>query len=91
MSPSHYDVVSAPPECWTSDPFILTGRNGYLYARGVTDNKGPIIAVACATAELLRRRALGLDLVFLVEGEEECGSAGFEQAVKQHKVCFSFC
>jgi acetylornithine deacetylase/succinyl-diaminopimelate desuccinylase-like protein len=91
MSFSHYDVISAPLEGWTSDPFTLTGRNGYLYARGVTDNKGPIMAVACAAAELLRRRALGLDLVFLIEGEEECGSAGFGQAVRKHKVCFGWC
>ncbi|KAF8073641.1 hypothetical protein FPV67DRAFT_1605948 [Lyophyllum atratum] len=81
----HYDVIPAPAEGWDSDPFTLTGRNGYLYGRGVTDDKGPIIAIACAAAELLSRRALGLDLVFLIEGEEECGSAGFGQAVKKYK------
>ncbi|GLB38271.1 putative zn-dependent exopeptidase [Lyophyllum shimeji] len=82
----HYDVIPAPAEGWDSDPFILTGRNGYLYGRGVTDDKGPIIAVACAAAELLSRRALGLDLVFLIEGEEECGSAGFARTVKKYKA-----
>ncbi|TFK40678.1 hypothetical protein BDQ12DRAFT_679847 [Crucibulum laeve] len=81
----HYDIISAPAKGWTSDPFKLTGRNGYLYGRGVTDNKGPIMAVACAAAELLSRRALEVDLVFLVEGEEECGSTGFDEAVKKHK------
>ncbi|KAH9480318.1 putative di- and tripeptidase DUG2 [Psilocybe cubensis] len=75
----HYDVIPAPPEGWHSDPFILTGRNGYLYGRGATDNKGPIIAVACAAADLLSRRALEVDLVFLIEGDEECGSKGFKQ------------
>lgn len=64
----------------------MTGRNGYLYGRGVTDDKGPIIAVACAAAELLTRRALGIDLIFLIEGEEECGSVGFGEAFKKHKV-----
>jgi di- and tripeptidase len=44
------------------------------------------MAVACAAAELLRRRALGLDLVFLIEGEEEAGSTGFADAVRKHKV-----
>lgn len=81
----HYDVISAPPTGWDSDPFVLTGRNGYLYGRGVTDDKGPILAVACAAADLLSRRALGLDIVFLIEGEEECGSIGFREAVKRHK------
>ncbi|EIW59658.1 Zn-dependent exopeptidase [Trametes versicolor FP-101664 SS1] len=81
----HYDVISARPTGWTSDPFTLTGRNGYLYGRGATDNKGPIMAVACAAADLLARRALGVDLVLLVEGEEEAGSGGFAEAVKRHK------
>ncbi|KAJ7695752.1 hypothetical protein B0H17DRAFT_1055463 [Mycena rosella] len=81
----HYDVISAPPEGWDSDPFHMTGRNGYLYGRGVTDNKGPILAVACAVAHLLATRALGVDVVFLIEGEEECGSTGFGDAVRKHK------
>lgn len=82
----HYDVISAPPEGWATDPFIVSGHNGYLYGRGVTDDKGPIMAVACAAAELLQNRALGVDLVFLIEGEEETGSAGFIDAIKEHKV-----
>jgi di- and tripeptidase len=82
----HYDVIAAPPSGWNSHPFTLTGENGYLYGRGATDNKGPIMAVACAAAELLRRRALGVDLVLLIEGEEESGSSGFRDAVKKLKV-----
>ncbi|KAJ3751466.1 WD40-repeat-containing domain protein [Lentinula detonsa] len=73
----HYDVIPAPPEEWNSDPFTLDGRNGYLYGRGVTDYKGPIIAIAFAAAELLYRRSLAVDVVFLVEGQEECGSINF--------------
>ncbi|KAF8798830.1 Zn-dependent exopeptidase [Phlegmacium glaucopus] len=82
----HYDVISAMPHGWTSPPFSLTGRNGYLYGRGVTDNKGPIIAIACAAADLLARRALEVDLIFLIEGEEEIGSVGFKDAVQRHKA-----
>ncbi|EPQ54686.1 glutathione degradosome [Gloeophyllum trabeum ATCC 11539] len=81
----HYDVISAYPEGWTSDPFVLSGRNGYLYGRGVTDNKGPVIAAASAAAELLSKRALGVDLIFLVEGEEEAGSRGFAETVRRNK------
>ncbi|KAJ7750951.1 hypothetical protein DFH07DRAFT_961172 [Mycena maculata] len=81
----HYDVISAPSDGWDSDPFHMAGRNGYLYGRGVTDNKGPILAVACAVAHLLATRALAVDVVFLIEGEEECGSTGFGDAVRRHK------
>jgi acetylornithine deacetylase/succinyl-diaminopimelate desuccinylase-like protein len=52
----------------------------------VTDDKGPIIATACAAADLLSRRALEVDLVFLIEGEAESGSVGFKDAVQKHKV-----
>jgi di- and tripeptidase len=81
----HYDVISAPSEGWDTDPFTLTGMNGYLYGRGVSDDKGPILAVACAAAELLVQRALGLDLVLLIEGEEEVGSVGFGETVRKYK------
>ncbi|KAH9924603.1 Zn-dependent exopeptidase [Epithele typhae] len=81
----HYDVISALPDGWDSDPFALTGKNGYLYGRGATDNKGPIMAIACAAADLLARRALDIDLVLLIEGEEEAGSGGFAETVKRHK------
>lgn len=44
------------------------------------------MAAACAAADLLRKRALGVDLVFLIEGEEEVGSTGFIDAVLAYKV-----
>ncbi|KIK56110.1 hypothetical protein GYMLUDRAFT_47327 [Collybiopsis luxurians FD-317 M1] len=81
----HYDVFPAPPQGWITDPFLLDGRNGYLYGRGVTDNKGPIIAAAFAAAQLLYGRSLGVDVVFLVEGQEECGSANFSRTVEKYK------
>lgn len=87
----HYDVISAPnlnTAPWRFPPFTLTGVNGYLYGRGVSDNKGPIIAAACAVATLLARRALECDVVFLIEGEEEAGSGGFAESVRAYKVCF---
>ncbi|KZS96118.1 glutathione degradosome [Sistotremastrum niveocremeum HHB9708] len=81
----HYDVIPAPKEGWDSDPFDAVGTNGYIYGRGVTDNKGPILAAACAASNLLRQRKLDLDLVMLIEGEEEAGSMGFAEAVKANK------
>jgi di- and tripeptidase len=82
----HYDVQPVGEKDWESDPWTLTGRNGYLYGRGVTDNKGPILAVACAAAELRQRRELDVDLVMLIEGEEEAGSRGFADAVRRNKA-----
>lgn len=52
----------------------------------MSDNKGPILAVACAAAALRQRRELDIDLVMLIEGEEEAGSKGFAPAVRRHKV-----
>lgn len=81
----HYDVQPVGEKDWESEPWHLTGRDGYLYGRGVTDNKGPIMAVACAAASLQQRRELDVDLVMLIEGEEEAGSRGFADAVRKHR------
>ena len=83
----HYDVVGADnnqPK-WRTDPFHLTSVDGYLYGRGVSDNKGPILAAVYAAADLVRRKALGCDVVFVIEGEEESGSQGFERAIRENK------
>lgn len=87
---SHYDVIAAPSpppstSSWQTNPFTLTGINGYLYGRGVTDNKGPILASACAVATLAARGELDVDVVFLIEGEEEAGSGGFGESVAKYK------
>ncbi|KAK4046917.1 hypothetical protein OIO90_006399 [Microbotryomycetes sp. JL221] len=83
----HYDVVSATePSAWSnSDPFRLLGKDGWLYGRGVTDNKGPILAVAGAASELKAQGKLDVDVVMLIEGEEESGSEGFREAVRDFK------
>ncbi|KAK4968100.1 hypothetical protein LTR66_000527 [Elasticomyces elasticus] len=83
----HYDVVAAEDEQgkWLTDPFTMEGINGYLYGRGTSDNKGPIMAAIFACAELMAEQALGSDIVFLIEGEEECGSRGFAELVRKHK------
>jgi di- and tripeptidase len=82
----HYDVIPAPlGHGWNTDPFELTGLNGYLYGRGVSDNKGPILAALFAAGELLQSGHLQSDIVFLIEGEEESGSRGFAATVQKHK------
>ena len=51
----------------------------------MTDNKGPILAALYAAADLARQKSLRCDVVFLIEGEEESGSQGFHETVRQHK------
>ncbi|QDS72330.1 hypothetical protein FKW77_007817 [Venturia effusa] len=83
----HYDVIPADDEQgkWICKPFQMEGINDYLYGRGTSDNKGPIMAAIFAVAELVAQKALDSDIIFLIEGEEESGSRGFEQAVKTNK------
>lgn len=83
----HYDVIAAEnvTNDWIIDPFAMEGINGYVYGRGVSDNKGPVLAALYAVAELVTEQALDSDVVFLIEGEEESGSRGFEDAVRKHK------
>ena len=85
----HYDVVAADNKKGTwvgGDPFQMEGRNGYLYGRGVSDNKGPILAALFAVTDLMEAKALENDVVFLIEGEEEAGSRGFPETVRQNKA-----
>ncbi|KAL8988887.1 MAG: hypothetical protein Q9177_002106 [Variospora cf. flavescens] len=83
----HYDVVPADDKqrLWASDPFEMRGLNGYLYGRGVSDNKGPVLAAIFAAAELVAEKTLSSDVVFLIEGEEECGSRGFQEVIQKNK------
>ena len=83
----HYDVIAAENEKgnWDTDPFDMQGVDGFLYGRGVSDNKGPLLAALFAVADLVAEQALTSDIVFLIEGEEECGSRGFVEAVRKHK------
>ena len=83
----HYDVVAAEnwEQRWDTNPFEMHGLNGYLYGRGVSDNKGPIMAALYAVADIVAGEGLSSDIVFLIEGEEESGSRGFQQAIKENK------
>ncbi|KAF7729747.1 hypothetical protein EC973_003825 [Apophysomyces ossiformis] len=87
----HYDVISAGDEnCqWNTEPFRLTGKNGYLYGRGTSDNKGPMLACIFAVHDLLKEGLLDVNVIFLIEGEEESGSVGLYEAVEKNKALFT--
>ena len=79
----HYDVQPPDPlERWTSPPFDPVIRNERLYARGVSDDKGPLlIPILAVEAFLQLRGTLPVNLKFLIEGEEESGSPHFQPTV----------
>ena len=70
----HFDVQPpAPLELWESPPFELEERDGWLYARGIADDKGQLYTLLKA-AELLRgENALPVNLRVACDGEEEIG------------------
>jgi acetylornithine deacetylase/succinyl-diaminopimelate desuccinylase-like protein len=69
----HYDVQPADPTArWETPPFEPTIRDGRIYARGASDNKGPMyVNVAALDALLSTDGTLPVNLRFVVEGEEE--------------------
>ena len=73
----HYDVQPPEPlDEWISPPFEPTVRDGKLYARGSVDDKGQLyLHLKAVEAHLKTRGALPVNVVFLIEGEEEIGSA----------------
>ena len=83
----HYDVQPEDPVAlWVSPPFTPTLRDGRLYARGASDDKGPLlIPIAVAEAFFAVRARLPLNVKFMLEGEEEIGSRHLEAFVAAHR------
>ena len=82
---AHYDVQPPDPvSAWDSPPFEPTERDGRLYARGVSDDKGPMMVALTAIAALVATGGLRVNLRLLLEGEEECGSANLDAFVTEH-------
>lgn len=79
----HYDVQPADPlEEWLSPPFEPEIRNGNIYARGATDDKGQTWILVKAVEWLMKRDGkLPVNVRFLIEGEEECGGEAIERYV----------
>jgi acetylornithine deacetylase/succinyl-diaminopimelate desuccinylase-like protein len=83
----HYDVQPPDPLGeWISPPFEPTRRNGNLYARGATDDKGQMLThVKSAEAWLKGEGKLPVQLKFLIEGEEEVGSKNLADLVSANR------
>jgi acetylornithine deacetylase/succinyl-diaminopimelate desuccinylase-like protein len=85
---NHYDVQPPEPlELWTSPPFEATRRDGKVFGRGVSDDKGHLVSRLLAIDALLATRGeLPCRVKFVIEGEEEVGSVhlpGFVRANRE--------
>ena len=72
----HYDVQPPDPlDLWDSPPFEPILKDGYVFARGATDNKGQILSHIIGIQETLEKNGdLPVNVDLVVEGEEEVGS-----------------
>jgi acetylornithine deacetylase/succinyl-diaminopimelate desuccinylase-like protein len=79
----HYDVQPPEPlDLWRTPPFQPTVSDDRLYARGASDDKGPLlIPIVVAEAFLAARSRLPVKLAFVIEGEEEVGSEHLDDAL----------
>jgi len=70
----HVDVQPPDPlELWESEPFALEERDGWLYGRGVVDDKGQLYMLARAAADLAAAGELQVNVRFACDAEEETG------------------
>ncbi|HXG87204.1 MAG TPA: dipeptidase [Vicinamibacterales bacterium] len=83
----HYDVQPVDPlNLWTSPPFEATVRDGEIYARGSVDDKGQVFMhFKAVEAHIKQHGRLPVNMKFLIEGEEEVGSANLDNFIKAHK------
>ena len=83
----HYDVQPVDPvNLWTSPPFEATVRDGNLFARGSSDDKGQVfIHLKAVEACMKNGGSLPINIKMLIEGEEEVGSANLEKFVEEHR------
>ncbi len=91
----HFDVQPpAPLELWESDPFSPEVRDGWLYARGVADDKGQLWALIRAALDLSRAGALPVDVRFVLDCEEEVGGTSIvdylEETAGAARACVIF-
>jgi acetylornithine deacetylase/succinyl-diaminopimelate desuccinylase-like protein len=84
---NHYDVQPPEPlELWETPPFEPSLRNGKLYGRGVSDDKGHIVSRLFAIDSILATSGeLPCNIKFIIEGEEETASVNLYKFVKDNQ------
>lgn len=84
---NHYDVQPADADQpWTTDPFTLDIRDGYMYGRGVDDDKGHITARLTAVQRYQQtHQDLPVNIIFIVEGAEESASVDLEKYLSKYQ------
>ncbi|MEK6220754.1 MAG: M20/M25/M40 family metallo-hydrolase, partial [Chloroflexota bacterium] len=88
---NHYDVQPEDPiDLWDSEPFKLAQKDGKLFARGISDDKGHLVSRLFALDALLADNdELPCNLKFLIEGEEEIGSINLPPFLKENAEKFA--
>jgi len=83
----HFDTQPVDPlNLWTNPPFEPTLRDGRIYARGVSDNKGGVfLSITAIDAQIKTTGKLPVNVKFLIEGQEEIGSPDLPAFVAAHK------
>lgn len=82
----HYDVQpSSPDNLWDTPPFEPTVRDGKIYARGSADDKGQFYMHLKAFEYMMKTNSLPCNVKFMIEGEEEVGSANLATFIKEKK------
>jgi acetylornithine deacetylase/succinyl-diaminopimelate desuccinylase-like protein len=83
----HFDTQPVDPlNLWVNPPFEPTLRDGRIYARGVSDNKGGVFVSITAVEALMKTAGkLPVNLKFLIEGQEELGSPDLPAFIDAHK------
>lgn len=83
---NHYDVQPVDPESeWNQDPFSAEVKDGRVYARGASDNKGTLISRIFGIEDAIGNNDLKVNLKFLYEGEEEIGSPNLHDYIKENR------
>ncbi len=84
---AHYDVQPSDPiDKWNTPPFEATERDGRLYGRGISDDKGPMmIALDTLAAFVAVDGQLPINVKLLIEGEEETGSPSLPGILEAHQ------
>eukprot|EP00899_Mesostigma_viride_P012902 jgi/Mesvir1/21612/Mv04038-RA.1 len=78
----HYDVYPVVEETWSKDPYNMVAEDGFLFGRGTSDSKGPLLCQTVAVKELLALGKLNVNVRFLFDGMQEAASVGFIDAVE---------